>query len=181
MITYADAIKMTPEELHDHPEVEQCACAHARGLHTYGRESRHQCKGRYTDGSVNTQCGCTEFKGTGLRLKNSLISLPVESRADAEVSPALIEHRKAVFNDLDPSRANDPAPWWLKQLAAIEVEMNRQQKDLPPCLSTPWIRYIAAAVLDERERCASLAEGEVFGHDGTPEGIEIARLIRGRQ
>ena len=173
MITYADAIKMTPEELHDHPEVEQCACAHPRGIHAHERE----CQGDY----VNSKCYCSEFKGTGLRLKNSLISLPVESRADAEVSPALIEHRKAVFNDLDPSRANDPAPWWLRQQANIEVEMERQQKELPPCLSTLWIRYFAAGVLDERERCAGLAEGEVFGRDGTPEGIEIARMIRGRQ
>jgi hypothetical protein len=33
----------------------------------------------------------------------------------------------------------------------------------------------------ERERCASIAEGEIFGCNGTPEGYEIARLIRGEE
>lgn len=40
---------------------------------------------------------------------------------------------------------------------------------------------IAQAEMDGRERCARIAEGEVFGCDGTPEGIEIARLIRGEK
>ena len=177
MIAYTDAIKMTPEELHNHPEVEQCACAHARGLHTYGRKSRHQCKGRYTDGSVNTPCDCTEFRSTGLRMKNSLVSLPIESRADVEVNSALTQHR-SILDEIDPMRSGGPTAWFL---------------DIPDIMASIVSRHagvlsrrvladdLTALVNAERERCARLAEGEVFGRDGTPEGIEIARMIRGRQ
>ena len=98
MSTYSEAVKMTPEELRDHPEVELCACAHPRGLHTYGRESLHQCKGRYVPGApgrpLDGSCDCTEFGATGLRAKNSLVSLPIpQSRTNQESTDAAALNR----------------------------------------------------------------------------------------
>ena len=44
MGTYNDAVNMTTEELINNPEVELCACAHPRGLHS---EIAHICHGSY--------------------------------------------------------------------------------------------------------------------------------------
>lgn len=44
----------------------------------------------------------------------------------------------------------------------------------------PWLE-LHAAIAKEREECAKLAEGEIFGHVGTQEGFEVARLIRERK
>ena len=41
---------------------------------------------------------------------------------------------------------------------------------------------VRSARLSERESCARLAEGPIFGLEhGTPEGVEIGRLIRERK
>ena len=94
-MTYSDTIQMSPSELREHPEVELCACAHPRGLHTL-----NGCRGSY----VPDECICKEFKSTGRRGKDTLITLPKESCADVEVNPALTQHRKIFFGH-DPTDA----------------------------------------------------------------------------
>lgn len=44
----------------------------------------------------------------------------------------------------------------------------------------PWLE-LHAAIAKEREECAKVAEGEIFGHVGTQDGFEVARLIRERK
>lgn len=83
---------MTIKELQDNPEVEMCACAHMRALHNYGLTAQGRCRGRYTSDPRNplstapVDCTCIEFRGTGLRLKNSLITL--HSSVDAAAAPS---------------------------------------------------------------------------------------------
>lgn len=45
-------------------------------------------------------------------------------------------------------------------------------------VSGEWKIALDKAVVDERERCAKVAETYLDAESGTPEGCEIARLIR---
>ena len=97
MSTYADAVKMTPEELHNHPEVEMCACAHPRGLH----RDISGCRGGYAGG---VPCECVDFSSTGLRLKNSLVFLKAAPDYGVQVNPGVTSHRRLFFS-YDPTDA----------------------------------------------------------------------------
>lgn len=75
--THADTVKMTPEELRAHPEVEMCACAHPRGLHA----TSGKCSGGYVE---NMTCNCQEFKSTDMRHRNSLVNAECRETPDPD-------------------------------------------------------------------------------------------------
>jgi hypothetical protein len=104
MQTYGEAVNMTDEELSQHSEVELCACAHPKWLHgTALPLCLPLCRGTYVQGAhligkpADGSCDCTEFRPTGLRNKNSLVSLP-----NYALGPQLYKQIPSCWSDFFP-------------------------------------------------------------------------------